>query len=98
RRPPLVFFVPVRDTKDRFPPTGTVPPHEISIISPDAPNVSIRLREDQFVLFSVGADGASSWADEVQNTPDAPAGRDYLLWPPVLSIVRETMQQGGQFN
>lgn len=98
RQPPLVFFVPIRDTKDRFPAHSTVPPHEISVIVPDAPNVSIRLRDDQFVLFSVGADGAASWADEVQNTPDAPAGRDYLLWPPELSIVRETLVQSGHFK
>ncbi|MCC7390122.1 MAG: hypothetical protein IT431_15285 [Phycisphaerales bacterium] len=98
RQPPLEFFVPVRDTKDRFPATASVPPHEISILVPDSPNVSIQLRDDQFVLFSVGADGAASWADEVQNSPDAPPGRDYLLWPPVLSIVRQTLEQGGRFN
>lgn len=98
RKPPLVFFVPIRDTKDRFPPQGTVPPHEISVIVSDAPNVAIRLRADQFVLFSTGADGAADWADEVQNTPDAPSGRDYLLWPPVLSIVRETLTEAGRFN
>jgi len=98
RKPPLGFFVPIRDTKDRFPPQGTVPPHEISVIVADAPNVSIRLRDDQFVLFSTGPDGAASWADEVQNTPDAPSGRDYLLWPPVLSIVRDTLAQSGRFD
>ncbi|VAX39029.1 hypothetical protein MNBD_PLANCTO03-1373 [hydrothermal vent metagenome] len=98
RKPPLEFFVPIRDTKDRFSARGTVPPHEISVIVPDAPNVVIRLRDDQFVLFSTGADGAADWADEVQNTPDAPSGRDYLLWPPVLSIVRETLTQAGRFD
>ncbi len=96
--PPLVFFVPVRDTKDRYSARETVPPHRISVIVPDAPNVEIQLKADQFVLFSTGADGAADWADEVQNTPDAPAGRDYLLWPPVLSIVRETLTEAGAFN
>lgn len=98
RQPPLEFFVPIRDTKDRFPQRSTVPPHEISVIVPDAPNVAILLKDDQFVLFSTGPDGAADWADEVQNTPDAPSGRDYLLWPPMLSIVRETLTQAGRFD
>ena len=97
-RPPLEFFVPVRDTKDRFPAQSTVPPHRISVLVADAPNVEIRLRDDQFVLFSTGPDGAAPGADEVQNSPDAPSGRDYLLWPPVLSIVRDTLEQAGRFN
>ncbi|MBK7404998.1 MAG: hypothetical protein IPJ41_10280 [Phycisphaerales bacterium] len=98
RQPPLIFFVPIRDTKDRFPPRATIPPHEISVIVADAPNVAIALRDDQFVLYSVGADGSKQWADEAQNTTDAPAGRDYLLWPPVLSIVRETLVQSGDLK
>lgn len=98
RQPPLVFFVPIRDTRDRFGGRSDVPPHEISILVEDAPNVSVRLRDDQFVLFSVGADGAANWADEVQNTADAPPGRDYLLWPPVLSIVRQALVNEGRFQ
>lgn len=98
RRPPLVFFVPIRDTRDRFSERQTTPPHEINILVPDAPNVSIALRDDQFVLYSVGADGSRQWAEEVQNTPDAPPGRDYLLWPPVMSIVRESLVQSGQLE
>lgn len=98
RQPPLLFFVPIRDTRDRFPAKSTVPPHEISVIVADAPNVAISLRDDQFVLYSVGADGSKQWADEAQNTPDAPAGRDYLLWPPVLSIVRDSLVQSGDLK
>jgi hypothetical protein len=98
RSPPLRFFVPVRDTADRFRGRTVVPPHEISILVQYAPNASILLREDQFVLYSVGADGAAGWADEVQNSPDAPAGRDYLLWPPVLSVVRDTLVQAGRYD
>ncbi|MDQ7013433.1 MAG: hypothetical protein Q9O74_06000 [Planctomycetota bacterium] len=98
RVPTLKFFVPVRDTADRFSGQPNTPPHEISILVDDAPNVSILLREDQFVLYSVGADGSAQWADEVQNSPDAPPGRDYLLWPPVLSVVRDTLLNDGVFN
>jgi hypothetical protein len=98
RRPPLAFFVPIRDTRDRFSERQTPPPHEMSILVPDAPNFSISLRDDQFVLYSVGADGAKQWADEVQNSADAPPGRDYLLWPPVMSIVRDSLVQSGRFD
>lgn len=98
RQPPLVFFVPVRDTADRFTGRPTTPPHEISILVEDAPNVSVLLREDQFVLYSVGADGAGQWADEVQNSADAPPGRDYLIWPPELSVVRDTLINSGAYN
>lgn len=95
---PLYFFVPIRDTRDRFSDRQTVPPHEITVLVADAPNVSIRLRDDQFVLYSVGPDGSRQWADEVQNSIDAPPGRDYLLWPPVLSIVRDTLVQSGEIR
>lgn len=98
RQPPLVFFVPVRDTADRFANQPNTPPHVISILVPDAPNVSISLRADQFVLFSVGADGSGQWADEAQNTYNAPPGRDYLIWPPVMSVVRDTLRDSGAFN
>jgi len=98
QRPPLNFFVPVRDTKDRHSDRQTTPPHEISILVPDAPNVAISLRADQFVLYSVGADGSKQWADEVQNTADAPPGRDYLFWPPVMSVIRDTLAQSGEFD
>lgn len=98
RQPPLVFFVPVRDTADRFANQPNTPPHVISILVPDAPNVSISLRADQFVLFSVGADGSGQWADEAQNTYNAPPGRDYLIWPPVMSVVRDTLRDSGAYN
>jgi hypothetical protein len=98
QRPPLNFFVPQRDTKGRFSEQQTTPPHEINILAPDAPNVAISLRSDQFVLYSVGADGSKQWADEAQNTAEAPPGRDYLLWPPLMSVVRDALAQAGRFD
>ncbi|MCW5776677.1 MAG: hypothetical protein KIS87_09585 [Phycisphaeraceae bacterium] len=98
REPPLEFFVPMRDTAGRFGEREQVQPHTINVLSPDAPNLAIRLRDDQFVLYSVGADGGRNWAEEVQNTIDAPSGRDYLIWPPVLSLVRQELMQTGQLR
>ncbi len=98
REPPLEFFVPMRDTAGRFGEREQVQPHTINVLSPDAPNLAIRLRDDQFVLYSVGADGGRNWAEEVQNTIDAPSGRDYLIWPPVLSLVRQELVQTGQLR
>ena len=41
---------------------------------------------------------AGQWADEAQNTYNAPPGRDYLIWPPVMSVVRDTLRDSGAFN
>lgn len=97
RKPPMQFFVPMRDTKDRFG-GRDVEPHEINLLDEHAPNVSVRLRDDQFVVYSVGPDGARQWADEVQNTPDSPSGRDYLIWPPRLTLVRQALRESGQLK
>lgn len=96
RIPPLHYFVPMRDTKDRFGTREEVRPHRITALIPDSANVAIQLRDDEFVLCSTGADGERHWADEVQNSVDAPSGRDYLLWPPVLSILRQHLEQDGR--
>lgn len=93
RVPPLQYFVPMRDTAGRFGERESVRPHQITVLIPDSTNVAVRLRDDEFVLYSTGADGERQWADEAQNTVDAPSGRDYLLWPPVVSILREHLRQ-----
>ncbi len=95
RIPPFQYFVPMRDTAGRFGPREDIQPHQVTVIVPYADNVAIRLRDDEFVIYSTGADGDADWADEVQNTADAPPGRDYLIWPPVLSIVRTHLRQQG---
>ncbi|MEN0020089.1 MAG: hypothetical protein AAF747_04295, partial [Planctomycetota bacterium] len=93
REPPFQYFVPMRDQAALFAPNEEITPHEIVIVVPDQANFSIRLRDDQFVVYSVGGDGTPQFAREVENTHNAARGRDYLIWPPVLTFVRDDLVQ-----
>jgi hypothetical protein len=96
-KPPMAFFVPMRDTKDQFP--GRTPePSELAVIAPNGENFTARLGQDQFVLYSVGADGARNWARRVQNTPDNVPNADYLIWPPVVSLYRLHLIEAGKIK
>ncbi|MCB9846652.1 MAG: hypothetical protein H6811_11790 [Phycisphaeraceae bacterium] len=86
----LRYFVPERDTQGQ--------PHEINVVTPGAPNFRKRLRRDDFVLYSVGTDSQAGWAREVQNTMDPVLGADYLIWPPVMSLLREEQVRTGQLR
>lgn len=96
-RPPMAFFVPIRDTRDQFP-GGTPGPSELAIIAPNGANFTAKVGQDQFVVYSVGGDGARNWAKRVQNTPDNVPNADYLIWPPVVSLYREHLKDTGQLK
>ena len=85
---PLYYFVPIRDT-------ASDEPHVINVFD-EAGNFRIPIRDDQFVLYSVGPDGAKGWAKEVQNTAELAPGADYLIWPPVISLRRDFERLGRQ--
>jgi len=87
--PPLQYFVPERDTNG---------PHEILIVSTgseDFPTFRKPLYREDFVLYSFGPDRTKDWAKEVENSVNAARGRDYLLWPPLLSLAREYLVEQG---
>ncbi len=98
RDPVIEYFVPIRDTARGRNERDVPDPHEIVIINPKGEDVAFRLRDDQFVVYSVGTDSQKNWASEVQNTTDAPPGRDYLFWPPVLSLLRQDMIDSGRLR
>ncbi len=50
------------------------------------PSFSVSLDDTQFVLYSVGPDGNAQRAVRV-----GPGGDDVLLWPPLISLVREEL-------
>lgn len=98
RDPVLEYFVPIRDTARGRNARDVAEPHEIVIINPKGEDVAFRLRDDQFVLYSVGTDSQKNWANEVQNSTDALPGRDYLFWPPVLSLLRQDLIDSGRLR
>jgi hypothetical protein len=63
----------------------------------DGTNFGVTLFEDQFVLYSVGPNGAKDWAERVSQDRNALLG-DYLIWPPVLGLHREHLIQTGQLD
>jgi len=57
----------------------------------DAPTFSVQLDESQFVMYSMGPDRRFGWAERV-----GPGGEDVLIWPPMLSLVREQLDSSGR--
>lgn len=96
-RPPMEFFVPIRDTRLQFGDRETPQPHDMNIVTPNA-NFSRRIGEDQFVLYSVGGNGGKDWARQIQNTAENAAGADYLIWPPIVSLQRQHLIERGQLK
>lgn len=96
REPPMEFFVPVRDAfvADR---RAEAQPHRMEVFPGDGTNFGVTLFADQFLLYSVGPNGAKDWADRVSQDRDALIG-DYLLWPPVLSLHRAHLIETGQLR
>ncbi len=96
REPPMEFFVPVRDAyvADR---RDDPEPHRMEVFPGDGTNFGVTLFDDQFLLYSVGPNGAKDWAERVSQDRDAMLG-DYLLWPPVLSLHRAHLVETGQLR
>jgi hypothetical protein len=92
------FFVPMRETKARFGPREEVKPHQLNIVTETGANFSVRLRDDQFVLYSVGPDDTAGWAERVQNTAAKAPGADFLIWPCLHSLYRQHLQEVGQLK
>ncbi len=93
---PIEFFVPVRDTpKD---PRGGPVPYRITVY-PGATysNFEKRLQDDSFVVFSIGPDDSGSKVKEATQADPNLEG-DYLLWPPVLSLLRQNLIDNGRLQ
>jgi hypothetical protein len=67
----------------------------LNVFAPDGENFAMMLREDQFVMYSVGRDGVKNFAADVSNELGAQTG-DYLIWPPMLSIHRAHLRDSGR--
>jgi hypothetical protein len=93
KEPPLEYFVPIRD--QRFGPRETPQPHRINVNTASGDNFQVQVGDDQFVLYSVGPDGAKAWAVDVSGEPVKGAIGDLLIWPPVTSLVRQRLTETG---
>jgi hypothetical protein len=94
--PPFEFFVPIRDQS--FGPREEPKPHSVSIFMPDKANFDLKFGQDQFLVYSVGSDGAKNFATKVDNTTAKSPGADYLVWPPIKSLYRQHLIDKGQFK
>lgn len=96
-RPPLEYFVPVRDTQKG--PDGQGEPTRIDIVPADSRDAFARtFRDDTFILYSWGSNNQRDYARRAQNTIDRADGADYLLWPPMLSLYRQRLLDQGQLK
>ncbi|MFI4893466.1 MAG: hypothetical protein ACIAQ0_08560 [Phycisphaerales bacterium JB058] len=86
-RPELRFFVPERDTAG-----GRL--HEMNVIPRGRTNFSVRLGSEQFVLYSLGGNEFDDRAEIVSDNGLELTG-DYLIWPPVLSLLRDYLEDTG---
>ncbi len=57
---------------------------------PSEDSFTVELDESEFVLYSVGEDGEADWAKRVGS-----GGTDILIWPPVISLMREHTRESG---
>ena len=85
--PELQFFVPVRDTaRNEL--------HTMNVVPANRTNFSVRLDDEQFVLYSLGGNEFDDRAVFVSDSGLNLAG-DYLIWPPVLGLLREYLEDTG---
>jgi hypothetical protein len=84
---PLQYLRPVTDTNGK--------PHDMRVVTGSGLNFVVPLKEDVWVLFSVGSDGMAHRATVVQNTSKRTELADYLLWPPMEAVTRKHLKQTG---
>jgi hypothetical protein len=86
--PEMQFFVPERDTVGNE-------LHTMSVVPANRTNFSVRLGQEQFVLYSLGGNEFDDRATIVSDSGLDQAG-DYLIWPPVLGLLREYLEDTGR--
>lgn len=82
--------------KYQIPPASGI---EVTVVLPSDVTFRVLLKDDVFVLYSVGSDYSDQKAARIQNTAakiQIPA--DYLLYPPVQSLYRQSLVDLGQLK
>jgi hypothetical protein len=96
RRPPMRYFRPVLDdylADER----AEREPHEMQVFPGDGTNFQVVLYEDQFLMYSTGADGQDNHGVRMSQDPESLVG-DYIIWPPLLGLHRTHLRQIGELN
>jgi hypothetical protein len=96
-KPPLEFFVPIRD--QRRTERQQKEPHQMDVFTPNGEdNFRVELFDDVFVLYSHGTDNKKGFAKRVQNTWKTVQDADFLIWPPYLSLYRQHLIDRGDIK
>jgi hypothetical protein len=96
REPPMRYFRPVTDyylADER----AEKQPHTMQLFPGDGTNFEVTLYDDQFLLYSTGANGVDDNGVRMSVDPESLLG-DYLIWPPMLGLHREHLRQIGELN
>lgn len=97
-QPPMEYFVPKKINPRPVGPREEPRPHTVNVVVLDGRNFAIDIDEDQFILYSVGPDGANSGADRVREDARTRFDGDYLIWPPTISLYRQRLRELGELR
>jgi hypothetical protein len=96
-KPPLEFFVPIRDQRRNE--RQQKEPHQMQVFTPNGEdNFSVELFDDVFVLYSHGTDNKKGFAKRIQNTWKTVQDADFLIWPPYISLYRTHLVDRGDIK
>jgi hypothetical protein len=95
-KPPMEYFVPIRD--QTFEARQDPHPHRMNVVVLSGRNFDIAVDQTQFVLYSVGPDGAKNWAKNVREDARDLFQGDYLIWPPTISLQRQNLEETGELK
>lgn len=87
---PIEYFRPVVDTNGR--------PHDMTVVPGTGENFLAPLKDDVWVLYSVGSDNQANFAKIVQNTSTKVTNADYIIWPPMASLIRKNLKDTGRLK
>ena len=96
RMPPMRYFRPVTDyflADER----AEKQPHTMQLFPGDGTNFEVTLYDDQFLLYSTGANGVDDNGFRLSVDAQSLVG-DYLIWPPMLGLHREHLRQIGELE
>jgi len=87
--PPYFVRPMTQDTKNQ--------PLSIKVITGTGFNFDVSLRDDVWVIYSVGSDNVDGGGRRYQNTSKR-ASADYLIWPPIESLTRKYLKDSGNLR